>query len=446
MSGLILAAPASGSGKTVVTLGLLRHFATCGMRVAAAKAGPDYIDPSFHAAAIGEPCVNLDPWAMREATIAGLVGDLESRADVVLCEGVMGLFDGAGPAALGSTADLAALTGWPVVLVVDAAGQGGSVAALVRGFAGHRADVGLAGVILNRVAGAGHRDLLMAALARHLPDLPVLGAVPRDAALALPARHLGLVPAGEHRSLGEFLDRAAAGVAAAIDCTALLALARPSRLAGTVGRATPLPPLGQRIAVAHDAAFCFAYPCVLQAWRRAGAEVLPFSPLADEPPPPSADAVYLPGGYPELHAGVLAANRRYRDGLRDAAARGAFLYGECGGYMALGEGLVDASGQTHAMAGLLPLVTSFAARQLHLGYRVLRLAVDSPLGAAGSVYRGHEFHYASVVHEGADECFAEVADADGRKLGNAGSRRGTAIGSFVHLIDRDALTDDHIRR
>jgi cobyrinic acid a,c-diamide synthase len=445
MRGLILAAPSSGSGKTVVTLGLLRHFATCGMRVAAAKAGPDYIDPSFHAAAAGESCVNLDPWAMRAATIAGLVGDLESRADVVLCEGVMGLFDGAGPAALGSTADLAALTGWPVVLVVDAAGQGGSVAALVRGFASHRRDLRLAGVILNRVAGTRHRDLLPAALARHLPELPALGAMPRDTALALPARHLGLVPAGEHRSLDEFLDRAAAGVAAAIDCTALLALARPSRLAREIGGATPLPPLGQRIAVAHDAAFCFAYPWVLQAWRRAGAEVVPFSPLADEPPAPSADAVYLPGGYPELHAGVLAGNRRYGEGLRAAAARGAFLYGECGGYMALGEGLVDAAGQIHAMAGLLPLVTSFAARRLHLGYRMLRLVADSPLGSAGSVYRGHEFHYASTVQEGVAERFAEVADAEGRKLGSAGLRRGRTVGSFAHLIDRGALTDD-VRR
>jgi cobyrinic acid a,c-diamide synthase len=445
VSGLILAAPSSGSGKTVLTLGLLRHLAGQGMRVAAAKAGPDYIDPSFHAAAIGAPCVNLDPWAMRGATIAALVGDLESSADIVLCEGVMGLFDGAGPVGLGSTADLASLTGWPVVLVVDAGGQGGSVAALVRGFASHRADVPLAAVILNRVAGARHRDLLTAALARHLPDLPVLGAVPRDAGLALPARHLGLVPAGEHHALDAFLDRAAAGVAAAIDCSALLALARPSLLAQPMEDATPLPPLGQRIAVARDAAFCFAYPAALQAWRRAGAEVSPFSPLADEPPDPAADAVYLPGGYPELHAGVLAGNRRCGDGLRDAAARGAFLYGECGGYMALGEGLIDAAGNNHAMAGLLPLVTSFAAPRLHLGYRALRLATGSPLGAAGSAYRGHEFHYASIVREGPGERFAELADAEGKTLGAAGLRRGSAMGSFAHLIDRCELAQGDVR-
>jgi cobyrinic acid a,c-diamide synthase len=363
-----------------------------------------------------------------------LAGELERSADVVLCEGVMGLFDGAGPGALGSTADLAALTGWPVVLVVDAAGQGGSVAALVRGFAFHRADVPIAGIILNRVAGARHRELLTAALRHHLPDLSVLGALLRDVDLALPARHLGLVPAGEHTTLAAFLERAATGVAAAIDCDALLALARPSRLAPAVS-AVPVPPLGQRIAVARDAAFCFAYPWMLRTWQRAGAEILPFSPLADEPPDQDADAVYLPGGYPELHAGTLSANRRYADGLRAAGHR-ALIYGECGGYMALGEALVDAAGDSHAMAGLLPLVTSFAARRLHLGYRSLRLASDSPLGAAGSVYRGHEFHYASIVQEGAAEHFADLADIEGRPLGAAGLRRGRTMGSFAHLIDR----------
>jgi cobyrinic acid a,c-diamide synthase len=439
VSGLVLAAPASGSGKTVLTLGLLRHFANQGMRVAAAKAGPDYIDPSFHGAAAGAACINLDPWAMRGTTIAALVGDLERSADIVLCEGVMGLFDGAGAAGLGSTADLASLTGWPVLLIVDASGQGGSVAALVRGFATHRADVPLAAVILNHVAGPRHGDILRAALARHLPDLPVLGALPRDPGLALPARHLGLVPAGEHESLEAFLDRAATRVATAVDCGALLALARPSNLAQPADKAVPLPPLGQRIAVARDDAFCFAYPAVLQGWRRAGAEVSLFSPLADEPPDPSADAVYLPGGYPELHAGMLAGNGRYGQGLRGAAARGAFVYGECGGYMALGEGLIDASGNTHAMAGLLPLVTSFAARRLHLGYRTVRLASDSPLGPAGCVYRGHEFHYASTIREDAGERFAELCGADGETLGASGLRRGRTMGSFAHLIDRCEL-------
>jgi cobyrinic acid a,c-diamide synthase len=195
--GLILAAPASGSGKTLLTLGLLRLMRGRGLRVAAAKAGPDYIDPTFHAAASGGVCLNLDPWAMREASLRALVDRLETQVDIVLCEGVMGLFDGTGlDGEAGSTASLARLTGWPVVLVVDARRQGASAAALVAGFARHDAAVPLAGVVFNRVANARHRALLETALTRHLPALPCLGAVPQDPALTLPERHLGLVPAG----------------------------------------------------------------------------------------------------------------------------------------------------------------------------------------------------------------------------------------------------------
>jgi cobyrinic acid a,c-diamide synthase len=434
--GIILAAPASGSGKTVVTLGLLRHLARIGHRVASAKAGPDYIDPSFHQAASGAPCVNLDPWAMRRATLEGLVDQLERCAEHVICEGVMGLFDGAGAAAAGSTADLAAQTGWPVVLVVDARGQGGSVAALVRGFATHRRDVPIAGVILNRISGPRHRAILEAALSAALPELKLFGAVPRDDSLALPERHLGLVPAGEHGALDTFLDAAADHVAAAIDVPVLLTAARPNSLVPSTERVQPLPPLGGRIAVARDSAFAFLYPAVLEGWLRGGAALSFFSPLADEPPDASATAIYLPGGYPELHAGTLAGNAGFLAGLREAAGRGATVYGECGGYMILGEALIDAAGVRHRMAGLLPVVTSFAERQLHLGYRALRLAGPTPLGSAGSAFRSHEFHYASIVSEGSAEALFAAQDAMGNPLGAAGLRAGTAMGSFMHLIDK----------
>lgn len=434
--GLILAAPASGSGKTLVTLGLLRHLARGGHRIVSAKAGPDYIDPSFHQAASGAPCVNLDPWAMRRATLEGLVTQIERSARYVICEGAMGLFDGAGAEAAGSTADLAALTGWPVVLVVDARGQGGSVAALMRGFATHRQDVPIAGVILNRINGPRHRAILEAALAAALPGLQVFGAVPRDDGLALPERHLGLVPAGEHGALDAFLDAAADRVATAIDVPALLAAARPSSHAPSTERVQPLPPLGGRIAVARDTAFAFLYPAVLEGWLRGGAELSFFSPLADESPDASATAIYLPGGYPELHAGTLAGNAGFLGGLREAAGRGATIYGECGGYMILGEALIDAAGVSHRMAALLPLVTSFAARRLHLGYRALSLAGRTPLGTAGSAFRAHEFHYASIVSEGSAEALFAARDAMGNALGAAGLRVGTAMGSFMHLIDR----------
>jgi cobyrinic acid a,c-diamide synthase len=431
--GLILAAPASGSGKTTLTLGLLRALARGGKRVAPAKTGPDYIDPTFHAAAAGRASFNLDPWAMRGATLDALVAALTYDADLVLCEGVMGLFDGIDARGTGSTAELAACTGWPVVLVVDARGMAASVGPLVAGFANARKDLRIAGVIFNRCGGASHVAILREALALSCPGLACFGAVPRAADLQLPERHLGLVPAGETEGLAAFLDRAADACEAGIDITALLAAAMPAMTSPSNAVAIPLPPLGQRIAIARDIAFAFAYPATLAGWRAQGAELSFFSPLADEAPDPSCDAVYLPGGYPELHAGVLAGAARFRAGI--AAHRGT-IYGECGGYMTLGNGLVDAGGTRHAMLGLLPLETSFAARRLHLGYRAVELAGDSALGPRGTRARGHEFHYASILREDGDAPLFEMHDARGNRLGSAGCRVGRVAGSFVHLIDR----------
>ena len=438
--GLLLAAPASGSGKTTLTLALLRRLRNDGVAVASVKAGPDYIDPAFHHAASGRPCVNLDGWAMRPETLAAALTFAGDGAELMLGEGVMGLFDGAplrdaqGLAA-GSTAQLAALTGWPVVLVVDCGGMGASVAALAQGFAGFHPAVSLAGLILNNVAGARHEGLLREAC--EAAKLTVFGALHRTAALQRPSRHLGLVQAGEDTDLEQFLNVAAAAVAG-FDLGALRAAARPARLAAGQVPA-PLRPLGQRIAAAGDLAFAFAYPLLLAGWRRAGAELLPFSPLHDEAPDAAADAVYLPGGYPELHAGRLAGNRRFLEGLRAAAARGAAVYGECGGYMVLGRGLEDAEGRRHAFAGLLPLESSFRAPQRHLGYRRATLAAAGPLGSQGAVFRGHEFHYARVLgDEGpAETALFTVAAADGMPQGSAGQRQGTVFGSFLHLVDRE---------
>lgn len=433
--GLIVAAPSSGAGKTTVTLGLLRHLTRSGSAVASAKVGPDYIDPAFHAAATGKPCRNLDAWAMRDGTIATLLQDLAADGDLVICEGVMGLYDGAGDHARGSTADLAARLGWPVVLVIDIARQAASAAAVLRGFATHRPDVRIAGVIANRASGERHAGMALGAMADAMPDIARLGWLPRRDSLRVPERHLGLVQAREHPSLAAFLDAAADDVAAHLDIDRLRALAEAAAIPRVAASTAPLPPLGQRIAVARDDAFAFAYSAVLDGWRRAGASVSYFSPLADEMPARDADAVYLPGGYPELYPGRLAANARFLGGLRDAAARGAVVYGECGGYMTLGRGLVDRDGARHAMAGLLPLESSFAKPRLHLGYRRARLLSDGPLAAAGRTLRGHEFHYASVVDEGPGAAMAEIADADGRSLGTAGRVAGRTMGSFVHLID-----------
>jgi len=437
--GLVIAAPASGSGKTTITLGLLRHFRDRGVRVGAAKVGPDYIDPAFHAAAGGRACVNLDAWAMRPQTLAALAAQVGAQADLVIAEGVMGLFDGA-PDGTGSTADVAAALGWPVVLVVDVRGQATSAAATVLGFARFRPDVTVAGAIFNRTGGDRHAAMLRRACAPL--GIPVLGCLPRREDLAVPDRHLGLVQAAEHEDIDAFCNRAAAAVAEHVDTDALAALAAPTRpaVAAVPAVQTPgpaLPPPGQRIAVAADVAFAFTYGFVLDGWRAAGAEIAPFSPLAGEAPDAGADAVYLPGGYPELHAGRLAANAAFLDGVRRAAARGAVVYGECGGYMTLGRGLIDAAGIRHAMLGLLPVETSFARRRLHLGYRLAETAADGPFGTAGTAFRGHEFHFASIVSEDPGEApLFRARDASGTDLGPVGARCGTVMGSFMHLIDR----------
>ena len=433
--GLIIAAASSGAGKTTLTLGLLRHLARTGLGVASAKMGPDYIDREFHAAASGRPCLNLDPWAMRPETLAGTVAAVEAGAELVICEGVMGLFDGIGAAGDGSTATRAELTGGPVVVVLDVRGQSATAAAVLAGLARHRPGLRVAGVILNRVGSPLHGETIAEACRRALPEVAVLGAISRSVGLERPERHLGLVQAREQADLIAFLDRAADAVAGAIDLRALIQLARHAML-GAAPPPSPLAPLGQRIAVADDLAFAFAYPAMLDGWRRAGAEVIPFSPLAGEAPSGDADAVFLPGGYPELHAGRLAAAGGWRDGLAAAAARGAAIYGECGGYMALGRGLVDAAGARHPMAGLLRVETSFAKRKLHLGYRRIRAREATPLGPAGARFRGHEFHYATVADEAPGTALFDAQDAIGRAIGPAGRREGTVFGSFLHLIDR----------
>jgi cobyrinic acid a,c-diamide synthase len=431
--GLIIAAPHSGAGKTTVTLAVLAALMRRGVAVRAAKAGPDYIDPAFHAAATGAPSVNLDTWAMPAPLLDAMAAQAADDADIFVIEGVMGLFDGASttPGLRGATADLAAHFRLPVVLVLDVSRQAQSAAAVVRGFATHDPTVRIAGVILNRVASERHSALVGSAIAAL--DIPVFGAVPRAAELTLPERHLGLVQAGEHPDLTALLGRLTAMAERHLDLDAIVASAAPLTIATTQYRATPVPPPGQRIALAHDQAFSFVYPHLLAAWRNAGAEIIPFSPLADERPPERADSCWLPGGYPELHADALTASQRFSNGLRRFAETRP-VHGECGGYMVLGKSIEDAAGKRHAMTGLLGHTTSFAKRKLHLGYRTARLLSDTVLGRRDAILRGHEFHYASLASAGDDAPFAELADAEGRALGNAGGRRGHVSGTFFHTI------------
>ena len=424
--GLVIAAPRSGSGKTVITLGLLAALRRGGRVVAPAKTGPDYIDPAFLTRAALRDAVNLDPWSMSPGRLKSLAATQSTGADLLLVEGVMGLFDGAADNT-GSTADLAELLELPVVLVVDSERQSQSVAPLVAGFANWRPGVRIAGVILNRVASMKHERMLVEALAA--TGIPCLGAIPRDADLAIPERHLGLVLPGEVAAFDSFLDRAAEAIGSYVDLLRLEALATPIVAAET--NAAPLPPLGQRIAIARDDAFAFLYPHLLDGWRAMGAELSFFSPLDDEAPPSDADAVFLPGGYPELHGEKLAAAEDFTAGLLAARDRGALLYGECGGFMVLGETLVDKAGQGHQMTGLLPVTTRIDRPKRILGYR--RLIQSGDLPWPGHL-NGHEFHYSSAKQSRLTPLFA-ATDARGEALPPLGAVIGRVMGSYAHVVD-----------
>ncbi len=429
MKGFLIAAPQTGSGKTTITLGLLRAMRDAGIAVAAAKTGPDFIDPAYLQAACGSPAINLDPWAMRPDLISALASRHSEGGKMLIVEGMMGLYD-ASADGKGSTADLAAMLQLPVILVVDCARISHSVAAIVRGFRDHSTAIDLAGIILNNVSGARHEAMLRDALA--VLRTPILGVIARAADVSLPSRHLGLVQAGEHSSLEDFIQRCALMVSRAVDFGQLTRIA--SRFPQFVASAA-VPRLkapGKHLAIARDAAFAFSYNHLLQGWQRQGVELSLFSPLADEAPNEAADAICLPGGYPELHAATLAGAQHFRAGMIAARDRKAVIFGECGGYMALGESLVDADGTAHKMLGFLGLATSFEKRKLHLGYR--RLRFRDGLGFRGA-FNGHEFHYTSIISEDGSRVF-DVQDALGQDLGQAGLVEGRVYGSFMHLIDR----------
>ena len=444
--GVIIAAPASGSGKTTVTLALLRALRTRGLKVGSFKVGPDYIDPVFHTRASGRICPNLDSWAMRIETLSGLGDRVCTDVDLVIGEGVMGLFDGA-LIGQGSTADLASLFDMPVVLVVDAGRMGASAAALVEGFINHREDVDVAGIIFNRVASEIHADLLKRACDDHFSQ-PVIGCLPTSQKLELPSRHLGLVQADEKPSLESFLDEAAAIVAEHLDLEQFQRLARPFGLGLYGPPPCPLRPLGQRIAVAEDLAFAFAYPAVLEGWRQAGAEVFSYSPLNDEAPPEDADAVYLPGGYPELHAGKVG--RKHQLSRRAEARRCSqqrFIYGECGGFMVLGRG-AGGQGWRSAISHGRPSARFDQLREAQTPSRLsdADAAAGLSLGSGGHDLQRPRVSLRLDCRKGPVDEQAVPVRCQGcarvRIRGCRGSSWGRSRGSFMHVIDRVAEPSD----
>lgn len=445
---LVLAGTHSGCGKTSVTLGLLRALARRGLRVQPFKAGPDFIDPGLHGAAAGTPSHNLDTWMQPQEAVRGLFARHARGADVIVVEGVMGLFDGRGGAdEAGSTAHLAKLLGLPALLVVDAKSQARSVAALAQGFARFDPDLRLAGVLLNRVGSARHEAIVREALAL-VPDVPVLGCLRRSEAVGLPSRHLGLVTAQDvagadaengPSGLEAILDALADWVEQGVDIPALLSVLPDLDLSDFPADAPPVLPAvrpGVRIGVARDRAFCFLYEENLRLLKAAGADLAFFSPLAGAALPENLDGLYLPGGYPELSARELSANASMRDSVRAFCATGKPVWAECGGYMYLLESLTDTAecgGAAHPMCGVLPGRAVLRERRAALGYREARTLNDGPFGPAGTLLRGHEFHYSEydgATGQGGRNAFSLTASDGVESLD--GQAAGNILGGYFH--------------
>jgi cobyrinic acid a,c-diamide synthase len=436
---LVIAGTHSGAGKTTVTLALLAALRRRGLRVQPFKVGPDFIDPGHHAAVCGRVSYNLDSWMLPEAAVRSLFARAAADADAAVIEGVMGLFDGRGPDdPRGSTADVARLLACPVVLVVDAAGVAASVAAVVKGFADLDPAVRVAGVICNRVAGARHYAYLEPAIRRHTGVVP-LGWLPRRDEWEIPERHLGLVTQEDLRAGGDgrwegVLVQLAAALEESADVDGLLGLAAVADL--PPGEGDPVPrqraAARRRVAVARDAAFCFYYPDNLELLQAAGAEVVPFSPLAGAGLPPDVDLVYLGGGYPEVHAERLAANRAMRDSLRRYHEQGGALYAECGGLMYCCRELTDGSGLIWPMLDLLPARAVLQPRLAALGYVTWRACGDTPLGPAGTEVRGHEYHYSRLEPLGDLRPLARL-HRPGQEARPDGFVQGRLLAGYAHL-------------
>jgi len=393
---VIIAAPASGHGKSTVATGLMAALAAT-QCVQGFKVGPDYIDPMYHTAATGRPSRNLDAWMLPPVAVQQVFARAAATAGLSIIEGVMGFFDGAGADPLdGSTAQIALLLAAPVILVVDCSHMSVSAAAVVHGFHTFMSKVNIAGVICNRVGSERHAAWLREAITQY--GVPVLGCLPHLPDLAIPERHLGLLTVDERpHAVEAFLTKAREAMEQYVDMEAVVSLASaapPLPLPNDADLPVASPNFRVRIGVARDKAFCFYYEDNLDALRAAGAEVVFFSPLHDAALPPNISGLYLGGGYPELYAATLSANHSLLAAIQEAHAHGLPIYAECGGLMYLTEALEDTEGQRYPMVGIVPGVCRME-RRLILGYREVRLAGDGLLGAAKQKLRGHEFHYST---------------------------------------------------
>jgi len=449
---VVIAAPASGSGKTTVSMGLVATLRERGMTVAPYKAGPDYIDPAFHSLAAGRVSRNLDSWltgkdGVKESFARGAVA-----ADIAVIEGVMGLFDGRGANMMdGSTAEIASLLDSPVLLVLDSKGMSGSAAALVHGFASMRPDVHVAGVILNNVASENHGNVIAEAIESET-GIPVLGRLPRTQGVRLPERHLGLVPAQESESTKEAIARAGKMIAQHVDVDRIIEIAKSrGTLPVVTGDRSSGARFDVRIAVARDDAFSFYYEEGLEVLRELGAQLIDFSPLDDQHLP-DADGVILGGGFPELFAARLSRNKTMREDILKHAQEGGAVFAECGGLTYLCDSLTDLEGVPHDMVGAIPAKAVMGNKRAGLGYKQLTIGTDSPMGPSGTELRAHEFHWSSLhplgdsmsiaggpTHNGIDweDAFEVVSSAGSSSIdglvGRVGGNPPNLIASYMHI-------------
>ena len=433
-SRILISGTHSGVGKTTVTLALMAALRRRGRRVQGFKAGPDFIDPSHHAAITGRPSRNLDSWMLGEACNRGIFTRAAADADLSIIEGMMGLFDGSSAInERGSTAELAKQLQVPVLLVVDASAMARSAAAMVSGYAKFDSALQVAGVLFNRVGTDGHYRLLKDAVEAET-DVSVVGYLRPDPSVTIQDRHLGLVMAVEHKS-AELYDQLARTAMDTIDLDLIESLARSAgRFSSTLEALASLNG-GERhvrVGVADDPAFCFYYPENLDLLRIEGAELVKFSPMNDQALP-SVDMLYLGGGYPELHGDKLARNVTMRRAVRSFAERGGVIYAECGGMMYLTEAIRDFDGHSHEMVGLFPAEAVMQKSSVTLGYRTMTCSRDCVLGRQGLTARGHEFHHSTLTPRGSLQYACKLDDARGQLTGEDGLMRGNVLALYTHL-------------
>ena len=440
-TGFLISAPQSGSGKTTVSLAIMAALARRGVTVAPFKCGPDFIDPGYHRAVTGRSSINLDGWMCGEEFVRDTFSAHMNGQSVAVIEGAMGLFDGLGASSReGSSAQITALTGAPVVLVVNARGMAASAAALIKGFAGFDPQIRVAGVIFNNVGSEQHGKLLRETVATHCPEVLCFGCIPRDELLGIPSRHLGLVTAEDNPLSVEFIGRLAEIAERCLDLDGLSQLQISPSPPFVKEGAILLPPFvkggndGISIAVARDPAFCFMYEDNLRLLREAGAELTFFSPLNDAALPAGIHGIYLPGGYPELYTEGLGRNGSMKDSIRAAIEGDMPVYAECGGFVYLTEGIDASENQTSAdFVGVFPVRGRMLPRRKALGYRQVELTENVLIGATGTLVRGHEFHYSEIglMPEEVERCYR--VSRQGVTLEPEGFRVRNCLASYIHL-------------